>query len=180
MRTKRRAWISHALPLNILGNQFMKHYQKPSVWYPVFWSTIFLLNPLHQCRKLFYYHGTPYLHTDLWEISSAQIAVAKQIDGFHVRHPLLQEPVSKAHFSTQCFCHQMCNANRSNPLHWPMCKAWSHLKQVLCGGFSTLASTFWDHAWALCNPFYDFLISLQKPIFANHQKNNILVHTARQ
>lgn len=74
----------------------------------------------------------------------------------------------------------MCNANRSNPLHWPMCKVWSHLKQVLCGGFSTLASTFWDHAWALCNPFYDFLISLQKPIFANHQKNNILVHTARQ
>lgn len=79
---------------------------------PCFWSSIVLVNSLHQHHKLFYHNWTPYLHTELWEISSSQTAVAMQI----VRHPLLQQPVRKACFSTQCFCHQVCNVHQSNPL----------------------------------------------------------------
>lgn len=52
-----------------------------------------------------------------WAMKNIKFSgMCSNASSFHVRHPLLQEPVRRAWFSTQCFCHQVCNTNPNNPL----------------------------------------------------------------
>lgn len=120
---------------------------KAFLWFPVFQFSIVLLNPLHQCHKLFYLHWTPSLHIELWEISSSQIAVAMWIvwDIYCSRNPLEKKNNAPA-LNTSVT--RYTTPATSTLCHWLMCKNKPPQNKFYVW-FLTLASSFQDHAWPL-------------------------------
>lgn len=123
----------------------MKCYSKPSAWFLVFWFSIVLLNPLHQCHKQFYLHWTPPLHIEPWEISSFPIAVALWIvsmwDIRCSKNPLEKNASALNTSVTRC-----TTPATSTLCHWLMCK-YKPPHNNFCVWFLTLASSFQD--WPL-------------------------------